>query len=106
MGNKVRNMNAEVKLAGSSITDIHGGKKAICDVVERRVVGSSAGRGAFQRVQGSTCKSRVCIHNDAESRLAVVMVGDLRAACQPGRHHYGRYWTVADWMRELLGSTH
>jgi hypothetical protein len=83
MGNKVRNMNVEVKLAGSSITDIHGGKKAICDVVECRVVGSSAGRGAIQRVQGSTCKSRVC--NDAESRLAVVMVGDLRAACQTER---------------------
>jgi hypothetical protein len=53
------------------------------DVVERRVVGSSAGRGAIQRVQGSTCKSRVC--NDAESRLAVVMVGGLRAACQTER---------------------
>jgi hypothetical protein len=30
MGDKVRNMNVEVKLAGRSITDIHGGKKAIC----------------------------------------------------------------------------
>jgi hypothetical protein len=39
----------------------------------------------------------------------VVIVGGSRAPCkmdmaklEPGRLHYGRYWTAADWMRELM----